>query len=209
MRKRCGIAEIADVLRREGVDAHLTGFDVLAGHAHQFMFDYPHVVYAEPYAVDAAQSVLADHGFIVMSAGRGGGVQVPDRSRVVLLRKQADAARRFGVIPRRRPLIPFQVGLRLMTLVRSASTPSVKTLIPRQIYDIDVLLAQMVVPDNWTDLAAYARRRFERGAPNAGLRARPACPGATSSTASASEPFTALGRSERGGACISLNAMSW
>lgn len=90
--------EIADVLNREGVDAHLTGFDVLARHAHQFVFSYPHLVYAEPYALDAAESVLADHGFTVTSAGRGGAVQVPDLSRLVLLRKQADAARRFGVI---------------------------------------------------------------------------------------------------------------
>jgi hypothetical protein len=90
--------EIVDVLRREGVDAHLTGLDVLAGYVHQFMFDYPHVVYAEPYALDAAEAVLADNGFAVVSAAPGGDVQVPDPSRLVLLRKQADAARRFGVV---------------------------------------------------------------------------------------------------------------
>ena len=90
--------EIVDVLRREGIDAHVTGLDVLAGYAHQFVFDYPHVVYAEPYALDAAEAVLADNGFTVVSAAPGGDVQAPDPSRLVLLRKQADAARRFGVI---------------------------------------------------------------------------------------------------------------
>lgn len=90
--------EIVGILSKNGIDAHLTGFDVLARHAHQFVFDYPQLVYAEPYAVDAAEAALADGGFIVVPAGRGSKIEVPDLSRLVLLRKQSDAARRFGVI---------------------------------------------------------------------------------------------------------------
>lgn len=62
------------------------------------------------------------------------------------------------------PLLPFQVGLKLMTLVRPpiGIDRAREDSIPRQIYDIDVLLAQTLVPGNWKDLAAYSRRRYER-----------------------------------------------
>jgi hypothetical protein len=76
------------------------------------------------------------------------------------------------------PLIPFQVGLKLMTLVRPPVGIDIgrEDSIPRQIYDIDVLLALTVVPDNWTDLAAYGRHRFERESAQRGLASAPGQP---------------------------------
>jgi len=88
------------VLADAGVEAHITAFDVLARFAHQFVYAYPHVVYAEPYAVSETARALADAGFVVVPAGRQAGVEVGDLSRVVLLRGQGDAARRYGVIGR-------------------------------------------------------------------------------------------------------------
>jgi hypothetical protein len=90
--------EIVGVLANAGVEAHVTAFDVLARFAHQFIYAFPHVVYAEPYAISEVTRVLADAGFVVVPAGRGPGVEVGDLSRVVLLRGQGEAARRYGVI---------------------------------------------------------------------------------------------------------------
>ncbi len=90
--------EIVGVLADAGVEAHITAFDVLARFAHQFVYAFPHVVYAEPYAVSQTARALADAGFVVVHAGRQAGVEVGDLSRVVLLRGQSDAARRYGVI---------------------------------------------------------------------------------------------------------------
>ncbi len=91
--------EIVGVLAEAGVEAHITAFDVLARFAHQFVYAFPHVAYAEPYAVSDTARALADAGFVVVPAGRQQpGVEVGDLSRVVLLRGQSDAARRYGVI---------------------------------------------------------------------------------------------------------------
>jgi len=69
------------------------------------------------------------------------------------------------------PLLPFQVGLKLMTLVQPpvGIEPAREDSIPRQIYDVDVLLAQMLAPGNWKDLAAYGRRRYRRERTQRGL----------------------------------------
>jgi hypothetical protein len=90
--------EIVGVLAGAGVEAHVTAFDVLARFAHQFVYAYPHVVYAEPYAVSETARALTDAGFVVVPAGRHAGVEVGDLSRVVILRGQSDAARRYAVI---------------------------------------------------------------------------------------------------------------
>lgn len=90
--------EIVGVLAVASVEAHITAFDVLARFAHQFVYAFPHVVYAEPYAVSETARALADAGFVVVPAGRPAGVEVGDLSRVALLRGQGDAARRYGVI---------------------------------------------------------------------------------------------------------------
>ncbi len=90
--------EIVGVLADAGVEAHITAFDVLARFAHQFVYAYPHVVYAEPYAVSEAARALADAGFVVVPAGRQAGVEVGDLSRVIVMRGQGEAARRYGVI---------------------------------------------------------------------------------------------------------------
>jgi hypothetical protein len=90
--------EIVGVLAEAGVEAHITAFDVLARFAHQFVYAFPHVVYAEPYAVSETARALADASFVVVRAGPQAGVEVGDLSRIVVLRGQGEAARRYGVI---------------------------------------------------------------------------------------------------------------
>lgn len=68
--------EIVAVLAQAGVEAHLTAFDVLARFAHQLVYAFPHVLYAEPYAVSDATRALADAGFIIVRAGRHAGVDL-------------------------------------------------------------------------------------------------------------------------------------
>lgn len=89
---------IHDILRRQAVDAHLTAWDVVAAHTHQFTFAAPHVVYAEPAVVSSLEWLLAQEGFTVVPAGRvGARVTVGDPNLKVIVRAQADAPRRFGV----------------------------------------------------------------------------------------------------------------
>ena len=117
--------EIVGTLANSGIEAHLTAFDVLARFAHQFVYTFPHVVYAEPYAAGETTRILADAGFVVVPAGRSSGVEVPDLSRKVVLREQGEASRRYGVIGHvaspekawvdllretRRSGLPFDVG---------------------------------------------------------------------------------------------------
>ncbi len=90
--------EIVGVLADASVEAHITAFDVLARFAHQFVYAYPHVVYAEPYAMSETARALADAGFVVVQAGGHTNLEVEDLSRVIVLRGQGEAARRYGVI---------------------------------------------------------------------------------------------------------------
>jgi IclR helix-turn-helix domain len=82
---------ILQTLEEFGFDAHLTGFDLLAPYAHQFAYQYPHVVYAEPSARDAVDFELARRGFVVASARPGPKPNAPDLSKLVLLRTQPNA----------------------------------------------------------------------------------------------------------------------
>src|SRR5438128_5949943 len=41
-----------EVIRATGTDAHLSGMDVLAQHAHQFTYAFPHLIYAEAEAAE-------------------------------------------------------------------------------------------------------------------------------------------------------------
>jgi DNA-binding MarR family transcriptional regulator len=85
--------ELLEALEEAGYDAHITGFDLLAPHAHQFVFQYPHLVYAEPGAFEALEFDLPNRGFVVVPAGPGPGPSGPDTSRLVVLRRQASAAK--------------------------------------------------------------------------------------------------------------------
>lgn len=81
-----------------GPDAHLTGFDVLAPYAHQFVYDYPHLVYAHPEHADSVEWNLNRAGFIVVPAGPRAHYSVPELSRVVVLRGQPNAESRYGIV---------------------------------------------------------------------------------------------------------------
>jgi hypothetical protein len=62
---------IVDVIADTDADAHLTGYDVLAGYAHQFTYEYPHLVYCHPPHVSALSAALSEEeGFFVIPAGR-------------------------------------------------------------------------------------------------------------------------------------------
>lgn len=89
--------QIVGALEAGGVEGHLTGFDLLGPYAHQFVFAYPHIVCVEPSSYDGAETALADAGFVVVAAGPSATGTTAETSRLVILRPQPDAERRFGV----------------------------------------------------------------------------------------------------------------
>jgi hypothetical protein len=103
--------EIVSILRAQGLEAHLTGFDLLANRAQQFILEYPHLVYAEPYSLDATEAALVQNGFVVTSPKSASAVRTPDRLRLVILRKQSEAERRYGVTSNIAPLEKAWVDL--------------------------------------------------------------------------------------------------
>ncbi len=80
-------SEITRVIERLDADAHLSGYDVLAGFAHQFVFQYPHLVCCHPPHADGLADALAKKGFVVLAAGPGA-LRGPLLARTVLLRRQ-------------------------------------------------------------------------------------------------------------------------
>jgi hypothetical protein len=86
-------SRLVEVLETGGLPAHLTGFDVLAPHAHQFVFQAPSLVYAEPFGLDSVEFELAANDFVVQRAEGGARVNAPQSSKLVVLRKQPDAER--------------------------------------------------------------------------------------------------------------------
>jgi hypothetical protein len=60
------------------------------------------------------------------------------------------------------PRLPYQIGLKLMTLVAPPIGIDTRRedAIPRQLYDLDALLAQLHSREQWDTLARYAARRF-------------------------------------------------
>jgi hypothetical protein len=78
---------IVKVIERLEADAHLSGYDVLAGFAHQFVYEYPHIVCCHPPHADGVAGALASGGFVVLPAGPGA-LRGPSMSRTVLLRRQ-------------------------------------------------------------------------------------------------------------------------
>lgn len=103
--------EIVSILRTHGLDAHLTGFDLLANRAQQFILEYPHLVYAEPYSLDAVEAALVQSGFVVATPKSAASVRTPDQLRLVILRKQSEAERRYGVTANIAPLEKAWVDL--------------------------------------------------------------------------------------------------
>jgi hypothetical protein len=81
------------VIERLDADAHLSGYDLLAGFAHQFVFEYPHLVCCHPPHADGVAGALAERGFVVLAAGPGA-LRGPAMPRTVLLRRQPSIARR-------------------------------------------------------------------------------------------------------------------
>lgn len=88
--------ELLSFLEERGYEAHLTGFDLLAPHAHQFVYDFPHLVYGEPSATAALAYELPAHGFVVAFASPGPKPTSPAASRLVFLRNQTNAEQ-YGV----------------------------------------------------------------------------------------------------------------
>jgi hypothetical protein len=94
-----GAAPVLAVVEALAPDAHLTGFDVLAPYAHQFLVEYPHLVYAEPTALDTAAFRLAEAGFVVVTAGGGSNAKrsvTAAPAQTVVLRAQPNAEQ-YGV----------------------------------------------------------------------------------------------------------------
>jgi hypothetical protein len=88
--------ELLALLEEQGYEAHLTGFDLLAPHAHQFAYAFPHLVYGDPGAIEALLYELPNRNFIAGLAKAKAAPVSPDMSRVVLLRDQPNADQ-YGV----------------------------------------------------------------------------------------------------------------
>lgn len=69
------------------------------------------------------------------------------------------------------PRLPYQIGLKFMTL----HAPPIgveagrQDVLLRQLYDLDVLLAQLSGHEEWATLASYSERRYEKEAAQRGL----------------------------------------
>jgi hypothetical protein len=79
--------QIVRIIERLEADAHLSGYDVLAGFAHQFAFAHPHLVCCHPPHLEGLAAALASKRFVVLGAG-GGALRGPLAPRTVLLRGQ-------------------------------------------------------------------------------------------------------------------------
>ncbi len=79
--------QIVRVIERLDAEAHLSGYNILAGFAHQFTFDHPHLVCCHPPHFDGLAAALVSKRFVVLAAGPGA-LRGPLMSRTVLLRRQ-------------------------------------------------------------------------------------------------------------------------
>ncbi len=79
--------EIVRVIKHLEADAHLSGYDVLAGFTHQFVFAYPHLVCCHPSHADGLGAALAKKRFVVLPAGPGAPIDAAVQ-KTVLLRRQ-------------------------------------------------------------------------------------------------------------------------
>lgn len=81
--------EIVRVIKHLEADAHLSGYDVLAGFTHQFVFDYPHLVCCHPSHADGLGAALAKKKFVVLPAGPGAAIDAAVQKTVLLRRQPA------------------------------------------------------------------------------------------------------------------------
>lgn len=88
--------QLLDLLRESDAEAHLTGFDVLAPYAHQFAYDYSHLVYCHPPHVSGLASELVANHWLMVPAGLGIHPRY-DHERVVIVRGQTHDERRYPV----------------------------------------------------------------------------------------------------------------
>src|ERR1700741_2414613 len=61
--------QIVEALASTGADAHLTGFDVVGPHSHQFVREYPHLVYCDLAAFQSVGFALVQADFAVFPVG--------------------------------------------------------------------------------------------------------------------------------------------
>jgi hypothetical protein len=142
--------EIVGVLKTNGIEGHLSGFDLLGAYAHQFVFEYPHIVLVEPSSYDSAAMELVRGGFVVVAAGPAAVRTSADTSRLVLLRPQPDAEKRFGV---RRHIAPVEKAW--VDLLRE----TLKSRLPFQFLELGRILRNL--DDRGADrrrLSSYATR---------------------------------------------------
>jgi hypothetical protein len=182
-------ARVVGVLETGGLAAHLTGFDLLISYAHQFVFLVPHVVYAEPMALDGVELELAANDFVVWRADGGGRVSIPASSQLVVLRKQPDAERyrvhgyvapvEKGWVDALReasrgtvPLQFMELGRILRALVDGGADVRFLRHYARQLGYLDRVDAAMGdAPGTATSVAAPARESAELGQLRAGFQA--------------------------------------
>jgi biotin operon repressor len=87
---------LVETIRDVGADAHLTGYDLLAGYAHQFVYEYAHLVYCHPPHLSTLATELADEEWLVLQAGAGARHAL-SLDRTVVLRGQPHAPGRYPV----------------------------------------------------------------------------------------------------------------
>jgi DNA-binding HxlR family transcriptional regulator len=118
-------AQIVAAIEESGSEAHLTGMDLLAAHAHQFVRGFPHLVYADPDALDQVAYALSQAGFLPVAPGphvRNLLAHSPDIDRVVVLRGQPTARMtRFGVRSEVAP--PEKAWLDLLRETKAGNAP--------------------------------------------------------------------------------------
>lgn len=118
-------AEIVRAIAASGAEAHLTGLDPVAAHSHQFLRSFPHLVYADPNALEQVAFALSQAGFQPVKAGRAARntvVHAPDPDRVVILRGQPTSRMdRLGVRSEVAP--PEKAWLDLLRETRTGVLP--------------------------------------------------------------------------------------
>jgi Nucleotidyl transferase AbiEii toxin, Type IV TA system len=72
------------------------------------------------------------------------------------------------------PLVPYQIGLKLMTLVEPpvGIDPDRDGSVPRQIYDVDALFQQITRPEDWQAVHDYTDKRYGKELRQRHLRPR-------------------------------------
>lgn len=118
-------ADVVRAIGASGAEAHLTGLDPIAAHSHQFLRSFPHLVYADPGALDQMAFALSQAGFQPVRAGRAARdtlVHAPDPDRIVLLRGQPTSRMdRLGVRSEVAP--PEKAWLDLLREARTGALP--------------------------------------------------------------------------------------